>query len=94
VGEPPTGIIKLNWDAALDRKNNKMRVGPIVRDSSREVLIALSTIVPFIYDFDVAVVVVAWKAVVNGLRHEAHCCNRFGQLIEDTKIRIHSLQTY
>jgi hypothetical protein len=26
--------------------------------------------------------------------HEAPCCNRFGQLIEDTKIRIHSLQTY
>jgi hypothetical protein len=61
--KPPTRIIKLNWDVALDRKNNKMRVGAIVRDSSGEVLTALSTIVPFINDYDVVEVVVAWKAV-------------------------------
>jgi hypothetical protein len=61
--KPLTGIIKLNWDAALDRKNNKMRVEAIVQDSSGKFLTALSTIIPFNNDSDVAEAMVVWKAV-------------------------------
>jgi hypothetical protein len=61
--KPPTRIIKLNWDVALDRKNNKMRVEAIVQDSSGKVLTALSTIIPFNNDSDVAEAMVVWKAV-------------------------------
>jgi hypothetical protein len=40
-----------------------MRVGAVVRDSSGEVLAAVSTIIPYIIDSDVAEVITAWKAM-------------------------------
>jgi hypothetical protein len=47
----------------LDGRNKKIEVEAVLRDSSREVLEALSTTVSYINDSYVAKAMVAWKAV-------------------------------
>jgi hypothetical protein len=39
---PPPGVLKLNWDAALDSKKRKMGFGFLVRDSNGKVFDAVS----------------------------------------------------
>lgn len=89
--------IKRGWDAALDINSKRMGVGVIVRDMEGSVLAAMCTIVPLITDSTIAEAVATWRAVdfckslegdalevlVNHLRKEDLCWNRYGHLIEE-----------
>ncbi|GLT72939.1 hypothetical protein SLA2020_448330 [Shorea laevis] len=48
--KPVDGVIKLNWDAAIDERNNRMGVGVIFRDATGAVLASMCSIVPFVTD--------------------------------------------
>lgn len=61
--QPPEGVIKLNWDAAIDRDTKRMGVGVIARDESSTVLVSMCTTVLSIMDPTLVEAVVAWKAV-------------------------------
>jgi hypothetical protein len=107
---PLEGMVKTNWDAAVDIPNKKVGVGVVVRDEGGNFLASLATTVPFIVDPVVAEAVAAWKAVsfsrdlglqrvifkgdaleiVNALGQESPCWSRYGQVIEDAKIFLHS----
>lgn len=61
---PPEGVVKTNWDDALDISNKRMGVGVVVRDASGAILASMVTTIPFIRDPTVAEAMAAWKAVV------------------------------
>jgi len=61
--KPDAGFIKLNWDAALDVRQNRMGVGIIARDELGEVRAALCTTLPYIQNPSVAETVGARRAV-------------------------------
>jgi hypothetical protein len=39
--KPPFGVVKFNWDAAVDKERGKMGIGVIVRDHNGDILAAL-----------------------------------------------------
>lgn len=55
---PPTGKIKINQNADVD-KNKKMGVGIIARDHERKVMASMCTTKPYIFDPEVT----DWKGV-------------------------------
>jgi hypothetical protein len=59
--KPPFGVIKLNWDAIVDKEGQKMGVGIIARDHHGTILVVLVTSRLFITDPTTAKVLVAWK---------------------------------
>jgi ribonuclease HI len=61
--KPDAGFIKLNWDAALDARQNRMGVGIIARDELGKVRAALSTALPYIQNPSVAEAFGARRAV-------------------------------
>ncbi|GLT76792.1 hypothetical protein SLA2020_484300 [Shorea laevis] len=61
--KPDVGMVKGNWDAAIDFKNQRMGVGLVVRNSTGSVLAAMCSSVPFITDPTTAEVVALQKAV-------------------------------
>lgn len=61
--KPQAGVLKFNWDAALNRKTNRMGVGVVVRDEGGAVLAIKCTTVSSIGDPTIAEAVAAWKAV-------------------------------
>jgi hypothetical protein len=63
---PPEGVVKVNWDAALDKDTKMMGVGVIVRDERGDVLATLCTTIPFVTDPTIAEAIAAWKAVELG----------------------------
>lgn len=61
--KPAIGVVKTNWNAAIDAENNHMGVGVIVRDAVGAVVASLCSVVPYIIDLVVAEAVALWKAV-------------------------------
>jgi hypothetical protein len=47
---PPVGHIKLNWDAAIDRRNKLMRIGLIAWDHASRVRVFACSFHPYISD--------------------------------------------
>jgi hypothetical protein len=62
--KPPAGVLKVNWDAALDQSSNSMGVGVIALDEWGSVVASMCDIIPFITDPTIAEAVAASKAVV------------------------------
>ncbi|GLT72323.1 hypothetical protein SLA2020_442690 [Shorea laevis] len=61
--KPVVGVVKTNWDAAIDTLNNRMGVGVIIRDEAGDVVPSMCVVVPYILDPAVAEAVALWKAV-------------------------------
>lgn len=61
--KPPTGVIKVNWDAALDHSSNTIGVGVVARDERGGFVASFCTTVPFITNPALAEAVAAWKAI-------------------------------
>jgi hypothetical protein len=57
---PKEGFVKLNWDAAINRRSNRMGAGVIARDETGMVVAALSASRPSITDPATAEAIVAW----------------------------------
>lgn len=62
--KPPKGVIKLNWDAALNEYAHMMGVGILAHDSGGYVVATMCTTIPFITDPTMAEATAAWKAVL------------------------------
>ena len=60
---PPYGIVKVNWDASVNKYQNKMGVGAVVRDSHGVVLGMYCMTRSFITSPSVAETVGAWAAM-------------------------------
>ena len=60
---PKVGFIKLNWDAALDERRQRMGFGFIARDHEGNVITAMSGSIPNISCPSVAEALGAWKSV-------------------------------
>jgi ribonuclease HI len=60
---PPDGYVKVNWDASVNKLQNKMGAGVVVRDSTGAVLAMLCTTKNSINSPAVAETVGAWAAV-------------------------------
>jgi hypothetical protein len=61
--KPEAGVVKTNWDAAIDLKGNRMGVGVIIRNEAGSVIAAMCAVIPFITDPTVAEAVALWRAV-------------------------------
>jgi hypothetical protein len=59
-------MTKINWDAALDKSGDQMRVGMVARDHNENMVGALCCTRPFISDPTTAEVVGAWQAILFG----------------------------
>jgi hypothetical protein len=91
-GTPPLGVVKLNWDASLDKNSKRMGVGGLIRDIGGNVLIALSSSIPFVQDPEVAEAVVASQTLT-------FCCEQgFQKIIFDgdslNVVKIRLILTY
>jgi hypothetical protein len=60
---PLYGVIKINWDAAICKREEKMGMGFIARDYSGRVLVSFCASKPYILDPGIAEVVSAWKMI-------------------------------
>lgn len=60
---PPTGYIKVNWDAKLDSKSKKMGIGIIGRDHTGQVLATYCDTKSYVQDSAATEAWAAWKAV-------------------------------
>jgi hypothetical protein len=60
--KPLNGILKLNWDTALDKSNKLMDVGVVARDCHGAVRTAMCTSVSYITDPSYAGAMAVWKA--------------------------------
>lgn len=112
--KPRDGLVKLNWDASIDKASKKMGLGGLIRNSRGEVVAAFSSSIPYVQDPDAAETIALWKAilfcldrgfqsvilegdslhVVEALRQEGRSWQRFGQLIEDSRLMLHSLSSF
>jgi ribonuclease HI len=61
---PPKGIMKLNWDAAIDRNKKLMGIGIVVRDFTGEVVATQCTTKAYVCNPVVAEAMALWTAVV------------------------------
>jgi ribonuclease HI len=61
--KPDEGMIKANWDAALDIQTQRMGVGTVLRDAAGRVLAAMCCSIPFINEPSTAEAIALWKAV-------------------------------
>lgn len=60
--KPPVGVLRLNWDAALNKETKTMGVGAVIRNEGGGFVAALSKIVPFIIDPLLTETVDVWYA--------------------------------
>lgn len=68
-GDEITGFVKLNWDAALTTREQKLGMGFIARDQTGRVLVAhCASKLLYISDPGIAEALAAWKMV------EVACC--------------------
>jgi hypothetical protein len=71
--KPPHGVIKLNWDAAIDKNNQRMGIGIIARDHNGNIVAAFVATRLYITDPSSAEALAAWKmaelCVVLGLNN-------------------------
>jgi hypothetical protein len=61
------GVVKINWDAAVDERTDNVSLGAIARDHEGRVLAMHGSTCKHIYDPTTAETLVAWKAVVLGV---------------------------
>jgi hypothetical protein len=66
--KPPTGYVKLNWDATIDALGKRMGEGIVARDHEGKVLIAQTFTQNLITDPATAKAIVAWRAVELGIQ--------------------------
>ena len=59
---PPYGVIKINWDAMIDKTRKKMSVGVIARNHEKGIATICSS-KPYMIDPTVAEAFAAWKIV-------------------------------
>jgi ribonuclease HI len=79
---PPLGVLKINWDAALDPKTGKMGMGIVARDHEGRVLAMSSSIQTQISHPTTAETLAAWKAVVLGVQLGATYLELEGDALE------------
>jgi ribonuclease HI len=79
---PPIGVLKINWDAALDPKTSKMGMGILARDHEGRVLAMSSSIQNQISHPTTAETLAAWKAVVLGVQLGATYLELEGDALE------------
>ncbi|XP_059440309.1 uncharacterized protein LOC132172759 [Corylus avellana] len=58
---PPVGVVKINWDAAVDKDGEKMGIGIIARDHNGLILAAQVASRQYITDPTTAEALAAWK---------------------------------
>ncbi|XP_059429145.1 uncharacterized protein LOC132162954 [Corylus avellana] len=61
--KPPFGVVKFNWDAAVDKERERMGIGIIVRDHNGLILAAYVASRQYITDPTTTKALVAWKMV-------------------------------
>jgi hypothetical protein len=66
--KPPVGVVKLNWDAAVDERTGNVGLGAIARDQEGRALAMHGSICKHIYNPTTAETLSAWKAVVLGVQ--------------------------
>jgi hypothetical protein len=66
--KPPTGVLKINWDSALDPQTGKVGLGTLARDHQGRVLVMTSSIRNQISHPTTAKTLTAWQAVVLGIQ--------------------------
>jgi hypothetical protein len=57
------GIVKLNWDASVDKERHMMGMGIVVRDHEGKFIVGLCASQRYIYDPATAEALAAWKMV-------------------------------
>jgi hypothetical protein len=60
--KPHMGVMKINWDAALNKAMKNMGAGVVIQDDSGSFVAAISKIVPYIVDPLIAEAVAIWYA--------------------------------
>lgn len=68
---PLAGVVRVNWNAAIDKSTQKIGVGAIARNHKGNVLASLCSSKPYISDMTVAEAYAAWKVVKLYKRLEA-----------------------
>jgi ribonuclease HI len=61
--KPPMGVIKVNWDASIDKEGKRMGMGVVARDHEGEVVATLCAQIRYITDPTSAEALAAWKGV-------------------------------
>jgi ribonuclease HI len=59
---PPTGIVKCNWDAAIDAHGRRMGVGIVVRNHAGDVMATKCMTKAYVTDPQTAEAIAVWKA--------------------------------
>ncbi|GLT53961.1 hypothetical protein SLA2020_271950 [Shorea laevis] len=59
--KPESGMVKANWDAAIDSQSQRMGIGMVLRDETGSVLAAMSSCNPSVSDPTVAEALALWK---------------------------------
>jgi hypothetical protein len=62
--KPPAGIVKINWDAALDERTGNAGLGVIAMDHEGGTIAMQCSSFKHIYNPTTAETLAAWKAVV------------------------------
>jgi hypothetical protein len=60
---PSGGLLKLNWDAALNASLRTMGMGAVLRDGTGKVIAALAQVVPQVHDSSTTEAVALWRAI-------------------------------
>ncbi|XP_059441892.1 uncharacterized protein LOC132174217 [Corylus avellana] len=68
--KPPQGYTKINWDASVDKRQNRMGVGVVVRDHDGRALVMFGTSKEYVQDPSMAEAIAAREAVLLAQRLE------------------------
>jgi hypothetical protein len=61
---PPLGMIKVNWDIAIDRECQQMGIGVVIRDDTELCIAAMAMVIPHVLEPTTAEGLGAWRAVL------------------------------
>ena len=89
--KPPFGVLKINWDAALDPRTSKMGLGILARDHEGRVLAMTSSTRNQISHPTTVETLVAWQAVVLGVQLRATCMELEGDASEVVQVSIYQI---
>ena len=91
--QPPAGVLKINWDAALDPRTGKSSMGIVARDHVGRVLAMASSTCNQISHPTTAETLTAWQAVVLGVQLGATYLELEGdalEVVQDLNQPVHS----
>ena len=80
--KPPIGVLKINWDAALDPQTGKIGLGTLARDHEGRVLAMTSSIRQQVGQPTTAETLAAWQAVLFGIQLGATYLELEGNALE------------